>query len=165
MSLEHRFLRRAFRRLLLVKEIHSKTGVLHFQRYRLFQTPLVSLYVHRISESDKDADFHTHPWSFISVLLFGSYHEEYSLHPLHVTAHGRDVRPFRPIAHNRGDAHQLTLLTPVVWSLVLTGRHTGNDRGGSGWGYIVRNPVNGVGTPWTWVDKDEYRRKKNGATT
>lgn len=60
-----------------VKEIRSKDGVLHFERFAIFEIKnFASLYIHKIHESDKDPYLHTHPWNFISLILKGSYLEE-----------------------------------------------------------------------------------------
>jgi hypothetical protein len=60
----------------LVKEIRSKEGILHFQRYELFKTPWFRCYLHRIFEGDKDLHLHNHPWNFLGIILKGSYIEE-----------------------------------------------------------------------------------------
>lgn len=61
--------------LLLVKEIKSKQGEVHFRRYRLLQTPWFAIYIHHILISDQDKDMHDHPWNFTSVILEGAYRE------------------------------------------------------------------------------------------
>ena len=63
------------RKLFLTREIISRTGVVHFRRYRLLKTPIMRLYLHQILESDKDGDLHCHPWSFVSLILKGHYVE------------------------------------------------------------------------------------------
>lgn len=60
----------------LVKEIKSKEGVLHFQRYELFKTPWFICYLHKIYEGDKDLHLHNHPWNFFGLIIKGSYTEE-----------------------------------------------------------------------------------------
>lgn len=65
-----------FKILFLAKEIKSKTGELHFRRYRLFWTPWFALYIHRIYKADEDPYPHSHPWNFISLILNGGYIEE-----------------------------------------------------------------------------------------
>lgn len=58
-----------------VKEIRSKTGELHFQRYAIIETEWFALYVHRIHKEDQDKHLHSHPWNFLSMVLYGGYHE------------------------------------------------------------------------------------------
>ena len=56
-----------------VREIRSRKGELHFQRFAIFETSRVSLYIHRIHKADKDPHLHSHPWNFLTVVLSGSY--------------------------------------------------------------------------------------------
>lgn len=61
-----------------VKEIRSKAGDLHFQRFAIIETKLFSIYVHKIFKADEDYHLHSHPWNFFSLILKGSYIEEYN---------------------------------------------------------------------------------------
>lgn len=54
-------------------EIRSRTGVLHFRRFAIFETGFLALYVHTIFEGDKDEHLHSHPWNFLTVVLRGAY--------------------------------------------------------------------------------------------
>jgi len=56
-----------------VKEIRSRQGVLHFERFAIFQTSIASLYIHRIFKADEDDHLHSHPWNFLTVVLAGAY--------------------------------------------------------------------------------------------
>lgn len=133
------------RKFFLVKEIISQVGQLHFQRYRLLATPWFNIYLHRISKSDEDHFFHDHPWAFRSLILIGSYFERFSLPPSHLAVHYAKYKAGDIAHHSAEDAHSLTLITPVVWTLVLT---TGRSRV---WGY----QVNGK-----WIDFKSYRQLK-----
>ena len=133
--------------LFLVKEIISKSGVVHFRRYRLIQTPWFALYIHHILKSDEERDMHDHPWDFSSLILQGAYFETWKMSP--------DFKVRRNDSHYRGDVikhkaedvHKITLLTKDVWTLVLT---SGRDRE---WGYrLIDN---------TWIDQRSYRSLKN----
>jgi hypothetical protein len=134
------------RKLFLVKEIISKEGVIHFRRYRLLSTPWFNLYIHNILKSDEDRDFHDHPWSFKSLLLKGSYQENYTQEPSHFAVHFRKYESGDLVIHPATDAHSLHLLTPEVWTLVLT---SGRERV---WGYQTRKG---------WIDFKTYRQMKN----
>lgn len=134
------------RKLFLVKEIVSRAGVLHFQRYRFIETKAFRVYLHRISASDEDKDMHDHPWSFRSLILKGSYTETWTTPPNWDNPQTRTVRPGDVVKHHHWDAHKLTLNTPVVWTLVLTGDKSHD------WGYQ---------TEQGWVDHRDYRAKKN----
>jgi hypothetical protein len=59
-----------------VKEIRSKEGELHFQRFAIVETSEFALYLHKIYKADKDLHMHSHPQNFKSIILKGSYLEE-----------------------------------------------------------------------------------------
>jgi hypothetical protein len=130
----------------LVKEIVSKEGVVHFRRYRLISTRWFSLYIHQILKSDEDKHFHDHPWSFKSLLLKGSYEEWFRCPPKFDATFYRRYKTGEVVKHPAEDAHSLTLVTPEVWTLVLT---TGHDRV---WGYQTEKG---------WIDFKTYRQLKN----
>lgn len=60
-----------------VKEIRSKSGELHFERFAILETSLFGIYIHRIHKADKDPHLHSHPWNFWTMVLKGRYSEEY----------------------------------------------------------------------------------------
>ena len=60
-----------------VKEIKSKSGVLHFKRYAIIESAYFSIYIHKIYEHDHDLHMHSHPWAFFGIILKGSYIEQY----------------------------------------------------------------------------------------
>lgn len=136
---------RLIRALFLVKEIVSKEGKVHFRRYRLLSTPWFNLYLHQILKSDEDKHFHDHPWSFRSFILRGSYEEFFRCPPAFEATHYRRYRENDLVRHPAEDAHSLTLLTPEVWTLVLT---SGRARV---WGYQ---------TEQGWIDFKTYRQLK-----
>lgn len=73
-------MKKLFRKLFMVKEIKSKSGELHFRRYRIFWTPWFALYIHRIYKADEDEHMHSHPWTFfMSYVLSGGYVEATNL--------------------------------------------------------------------------------------
>lgn len=140
-------LKNLFRKLFLVKEIASKTGVLHFQRYRLLDIEdVIRVYVHRISASDEDAHLHGHPWDFKSLILKGSY-TEVSTSSENPEASTRTFQAGDIVEHSYQDYHKITLNTPVVWSLVVA---SGTYRL---WGYDVDG---------RFMAHDSYRLWKNG---
>jgi hypothetical protein len=137
---------RIIRKLFLVKEIISKQGVVHFRRYRLIQTPWFAVYLHQICKSDEDKDLHDHPWSFESLILKGSYRENYSTGMHHYVVRNKTYYAGDVVQHDAEDAHQLTLLSQEAWTLVFT---SGRERE---WGYR---------TAMGWVDNKTYRQLKN----
>ena len=60
----------------LIKEIRSKEGELHFQRYLLWETKWFNVYIHKIYRADEDEHLHSHPWYFAGIILEGGYIEE-----------------------------------------------------------------------------------------
>lgn len=134
------------RKLFLVKEIKSKAGVVHFQRYRLLNTPWLKIYVHKICQSDQDRHMHDHPWNFVSLLLSGSYREYSAVSPRWQDVKERVIAAGRMVRHHHTDAHRIRLLTPHVWSLVFA---YGKTRP---WGYQTERG---------WMEHEEYRQWKN----
>ena len=122
----------------LVKEIKSKTGVLHFRRWRILELPKFRVYLHNITESDLDEDEHTHPWNFASFILKGGYWE---------ASLGRKklYKPGSVVKRSFIEPHKITLIKPT-WTLVIAwGRR-------QEWGYMTKQG---------WVDHITYRKLKN----
>lgn len=142
MSLFSKFIRR----FLLVKEIISKTGAVHFRRYRLLQTPWFAVYIHQICRSDEDLHPHDHPWNFTSVILEGSYEEKSWYPPFFNEMQFKTYYTGDVIQHQAEDAHKIRLKSTEVWTLVFT---SGRDRY---WGYQ---------TEAGWIGHKEYRQLKN----
>lgn len=140
-----KWLRAIIRFFFLVKEIVSKEGQLHFQRFRLLQTPWFAVYLHHILLSDLEKHFHDHPWGFYSFILKGSYQERYTTQPSHLAMHWGKYKPGDCVYHPAEDAHSLTLLTPSVWTLVFV---SGRERI---WGYQTKEG---------WIDFKTYRQRK-----
>ena len=130
----------------LVKEIKSKEGVLHFRRYRIFETPWLSLFLHKIYQSDMDCSPHNHPWSFINFVLRGSYLEE--------VWDAKEDRWF--FSHRvlnfgirrRHQFHRNTVIEGPVVSLFLTGPRSKEE-----WGYLHSS----LG----FMNHKDYRERKN----
>jgi hypothetical protein len=111
--------------------IHSEAGDPYLVRWSLdFGAFTVKL--HHILRSDEDRDMHDHPWSFVSVILWGGYWEHRPdpwAHESEAGAAARHVsyrRWFGPGSVLRRPApsiHRLELpLGKTAWSLVFTGR-------------------------------------------
>jgi hypothetical protein len=62
-----------FKRLVLTLR-DGKTNPVYLIRYSLFSCPWFSVKLHRIFLSDDDC-MHDHPWSFLSIILWGGYFE------------------------------------------------------------------------------------------
>jgi len=127
------------RKLFLTREIKSQEGALHFQRWRLLQTPWFAIYIHRIYRHDEDVHCHDHPWSFVSIILGGGYD---------VTYPGwlGWTSPFIVSVNKSTKFHQITRLHKVpTTTLVFTGPRNRE------WGYDVDGE---------WVHHKEYRSRK-----
>lgn len=137
---------------IVVKEIWSQEGELHFRRYRLLSTPWFNIYIHHILKSDEDAHPHDHPWHFVSIILWGGYIERwlgaYENYRYWMGVPLReDVRGIgNLIIHNAKDFHQITLRKKSAWTLVFT-----SSRERPSWGYQ---------TSEGWMDFKKYRQLK-----
>jgi len=141
-----------------ILEIKSKTGVLHFRRWKLFGTAWFSVFLHGIYESDKDKHMHNHPWSYCSIIVKGEYVEEY-LDGSDTKIRFRNSRPLRNFYNPKywpqlfkfqpsTRFHKiLKLVTPVVYSIVIA--RTNDTRL---WGYNVDGK---------FIDNITYRELKN----
>lgn len=58
----------------LVLRVGDENGLIYLIRYSIFSCPLFAVKLHRILISDDDC-LHDHPWSFISIILWGGYVE------------------------------------------------------------------------------------------
>ena len=125
----------------LVKEIKSKEGVLHFRRYRILETPIFNIYIHKIYKHDEDAHLHSHPWNMLVLVLNGSYAEEVKGQSKLVLAN-----PFTWRYRNTKMFHKIKkLFSPVVTTLVFTfGKKVV-------WGYDIDGE---------FIDHEKYRSEK-----
>jgi hypothetical protein len=123
----------------LVKEIKSKEGVLHFQRYLIFSTPWFHCYLHKIYQADQDKHLHSHPWRFWGLILWGGYVEE--------TEQGIKTRGW--LSSGGGDLnyfHKIhTMLQSPTITLFFTGRQT------YPWYYLTSEGK---------IDHESYRQRK-----
>lgn len=132
-----------FRYLFLIKEIKSKSGILHFQRWRIFACPLFSIFIHKIYLKDEDLHSHNHPWNYINVLLSGGYEELYYQYgkPLY-----RNVLPFQITKRKHDIYHSVNhVFKSPTTTLFLIGKKRYK------WGYFVNGEE---------ITNNEYREKK-----
>lgn len=57
-----------------ILRVKTEGNPIYLIRYSLLTTPWFAVKLHRILMSD-DECLHDHPWSFISIILWGGYHE------------------------------------------------------------------------------------------
>lgn len=123
----------------LVKEIRSKTGDLHFRRYRILWTPWFAIYIHNILKSDEDKHLHDHPWNILIFILKGGYVEMM-----------KDSCCERPpgslFFHKSTVVHKIKTLYGPTWSFVMT---------------FGKNRLWGYDTEIGWIDHIKYRELKN----
>ena len=111
-----------------VTEIRSKSGVLHFRRWRLFESSWFRFYVHEIAQTDQDKHLHNHPWNFASFVVKGGYVE------LLEGKLANAVHRFQWNAHKAHEYHKVIYLhsdTPTVSLFFAYGRTRP-------WGYLTR---------------------------
>jgi hypothetical protein len=112
----------------------------YLTRWRIIQTPLFAIYLHRFDGPDSRATLHDHPWNFVSIVLRGGYCERRRYD-------GPLVRIDRLNVKRAEDTHYIEHLhrTPS-WTLMLVGRRRRE------WGYWDRDG--------TWT---HFERHRHGA--
>jgi hypothetical protein len=99
-----------------------KNGRPYLDRLRIVQTPWFSVLLHRIHTPDLDRDPHDHPWWFTSLILSGSYEERIWDDPDRLNWVRTRRRPrFSLRAVRFTEAHRITAVDGLLWTLVLTG--------------------------------------------
>ena len=133
---------RIFHKLFLIKEITSKTGEVHFKRWRLLQTPWFGIYIHHILKSDEDKHAHSHPWNFTGLILKGGYTEMVYKSCFAYEEYDRECWSW--YSHKAEEFHKIELWEPV-WTLVFVGKRQPT------WHYLTEDGV---------VDHETYREYK-----
>jgi hypothetical protein len=101
-----------------------KHGGPYLDRVRLVQTPLGSLYLHRIHTEDGDEFPHDHPWWFASLVLSGRYTECVYANPSDLNDTRIRNRPRGSLRRlSRHEAHKITKIDGKLRTLVLAGPH------------------------------------------
>lgn len=124
----------------------GRPGDVYLWRLCIFTCPWFSVKLHRIMRADETRDLHDHPWTFLSIVLFGWYREELTCRPGERMRPRRKVGGWRRFNFKRAeDLHTITYVSRrPVWTLVFTGPRRRN------WGFL---------TPDGWVDAREYDRE------
>lgn len=122
----------------------SRTGVLHFRRWRLLWTPWFGVYIHRIYKADDDKFLHDHPWDYFSMILKGSYTEMYCNVIVNYT---RRLDPGNWGFNKATRFHKIyELNSESVTTLFITCRRKRD------WGYHIGQ---------CWVQHEAYRKNKD----
>jgi hypothetical protein len=107
----------------------------YLKRWRLIQTPLFAIYLHKINMPDRDQDLHNHPWSFRTFIVRGGYSE---LFQRDATSRARK-RTWKQFSwHRMGISafHSIYNLYRVpTWTVVFTGRRQ------QIWGFLEEDKV------------------------
>lgn len=111
----------------------------YLTRWRLIQTPLFALYLHRMDGPDPRPTLHDHPWPFVSLILRGGYDED-RLDPNDLTVVSRRVRWVNVMPTFGAHSIRRLLRTPT-WTFLIVGRRRRM------WGYVERGPD----ASWTWT--------------
>lgn len=115
----------------------------YLTRWRVIQTPLFGVYLHRFEGPDPRPTLHDHPWNFLSLVLRGGYTEFTPGDREGIYAEPRRVRRFN--RKRATDLHWISELTRVpTWTLMFVGRRK------RVWGYVEPD-----GT-WTQFDLHPY---------
>jgi len=119
---------------LRVQRITRGDGAPYLWRLILFRCPWFAVYLH-VFLGDDDLCEHSHPWDFVSIILWGGYYE--------ITQNGRLWRWYLPgsVLVRRAEwRHRVMRFEQrTAVSLVLTGRKR------QSWGFYTRD---GVFIPW-----------------
>lgn len=128
-------------------------------RYRLVSWPdwlrrrgFRNVYLHHILRSDRDREFHDHPWFFKSLILWGGYWEWRPECTVSREFYGPGPQkywfgPFSSAIHRAEDMHRVELKPGrTAWTLVFVGPAVRN------WGFLLRDG--------TWLAQEEFHKLK-----
>lgn len=122
----------------------------YLTRWRVVQTPLCALYLHRFTSPDPRPTLHDHPWHFVSIVLRGGYTERRLNRRTLAVDEAHRVRRINVVRATDGHAI-VSLDRNPTWTLLLVGRRHRH------WGYIEQKAG---WLTWTPFDKhahnDEY---------
>jgi hypothetical protein len=125
--------------------IPCENGLMYLARLRIIQTPWFGIYLHDIYEPDAARDPHNHPWSFVSIVLRGSYTELLWPDAEHAWWIVRQThRRWSIHRMSRQSAHRIAYAAPGLKTLILTGPRRSN------WGFFT--PAGFV--PWQQYEGD-----------
>ncbi len=126
----------------LIKEIKSKSGEIHFRRWRIISLPWFSIYIHGIYKADEDEHLHSHPWNIWTMILWGGYFEKLR------GGHHRLRKPGHMAYSKTSDFHKISEMYKIpTYTLAIVGRRKLD------WGYMVDKK---------FVDHKTYRKNKRG---
>lgn len=110
-------------------------GRIYLDRWGLSLDRIAGVYLHRMAAPDPGVDLHDHPWTFVTIPLWGGYTEERALsreaqqyamlaeaYPTCTRGVVEERLPRRPRMMRLDECHRITHLSRrTVWTLVLRG--------------------------------------------
>lgn len=130
-----------------IKTITSRSGEVHFERWAIIETSKFAVYLHKISKPDSD-HLHSHPYPFFSMILKGSYIEEFTDSTIeHVITRTKSPLSVGVTPLTRYHKIKSIVCGPVFSIVALVGSFESTE-----WGYLVNNSS---------VDNNRYRELKN----
>jgi hypothetical protein len=95
-------------------------------RYKLFQSKIADLNIHILHRSDEDRELHSHPWNFVTLVLWNGYIEHLPENK------SRRIKPFRILYRPASWVHRVEIIEnkPAV-TLSLMSRKT------TDWGFFT----------------------------
>lgn len=122
-----------------VPNLEDPLGPPILTRWRVIQTPMFGIYLHRLGTSDQRT-LHDHPWNFISFVLRGRYDELVDYHNTpESTRHIRWVNVKRAV----GTHYISQLFRTPTWTLMFVGRRQRE------WGFTYPDG--------TWIPHSEFK--------
>lgn len=113
----------------------------HFKRFYLVKTKWFSVFLHKFTHPDLDRDPHDHPWSFLSIILWGGYTEAVYTNMGAYTVAELKTRKWFSFKH-WWTPHQVLEVKNPTWTLVFAGKNRGT------WGFHTKDG---------WVPEPEYK--------
>ncbi len=135
------------RKILSHKTIMREDGQPYLTRFYVFRrwaNWMPSIYIHKFHSSDYDSDLHNHPFSSFSLILKGSYTEEFRDGNF---VRSRVLRPLNINLVGKEKFHRIELNNKSVWTIFFS---ISKDRS---WGFWNRNTCE-------YLDFQDYKNKK-----
>lgn len=134
----------------------------YLYRWRLFSFGRLSVRLHKIVTPDGTPFLHTHPFSYLSIVLSGGYDEQYQL------ANGelalQSNRPGTALLRSSATPHRISLIHGTCWTLFFA---FNKKKGRQGWTLFRHASIEAPASYINWPDgiyrvKGGYRKRANG---
>jgi len=135
---------------------------IYMTRWRFINAPRWlggwGLRVHRIVRSDEDRELHDHPFSFLSIILWGGYTEERGV-PFWAPGESHEVPPWTRTVHRSYGAGSIIFRRAEMAHRLTLDRVT--------WTFVVRGPIRrqwGFYTDAGWVAWHDFVQARGEST-